>query len=261
MGLVAAPALRPCRRVECGIFVFKGRRPASFAASQRQVIRDLPGSKIREVANAAIGRSDVLPFWFGQSDEATPAHIREAAVRSIGEGETFYSHNLGLAELREALAHYVSALHRPLDAGRLAVTSSGVNALMLAMQAWSAPATRSSRSRRSGPTHRPAGDPRRPGGAAAGGRSAWGSISSAAPCRDFGHRVPLVNSPNSPTGWTPPVSSSRRCSTTAGRPAPGSCRRDHEPFAGRPAPARRASWTSPSPTIASWWCTASRRAS
>jgi len=101
----------------------------------RQVIRDLPGSKIREVANAGLGRGDVLPFWFGESDEATPAHIREAAVRSLGEGETFYSHNLGLSELREALAHYVSALHRPLDAGRIAVTSSGVNALMLAMQA------------------------------------------------------------------------------------------------------------------------------
>jgi len=100
----------------------------------RQVIRDLPGSKIREVANAALGRDDVLAFWFGESDEATPAHIREAAVRSLGAGETFYSHNLGLAELREALARYVSALHRPIDSGRIAVTSSGVSALMLAMQ-------------------------------------------------------------------------------------------------------------------------------
>ncbi len=101
----------------------------------RQVIRDLPGSKIREVANAALGRSDVLPFWFGESDETTPAHIREAAVRSLSEGETFYSHNLGVAELREALARYVGALHRPLAAERIAVTSSGVSALMLAMQA------------------------------------------------------------------------------------------------------------------------------
>ena len=101
----------------------------------RQVIRDLPGSKIREVANAALGRDDVLPFWFGESDEATPPHIRDAAVRSLAEGETFYSHNLGVAELREALARYVSALHRPVTADRIAVTSSGVSALMLAMQA------------------------------------------------------------------------------------------------------------------------------
>ena len=100
----------------------------------RQVIRDLPGSKIREVANAALGRDDVLPFWFGESDESTPAHIRDAAVRSLAEGETFYSHNLGVTELREALARYVGALHRPMTAERIAVTSSGVNALMLAMQ-------------------------------------------------------------------------------------------------------------------------------
>ena len=101
----------------------------------RQVIAELPGSKIREVANAGLGRSDVLPFWFGESDEVTPDFIREAAVRSLHDGETFYAHNLGMPELRAALSTYVSSLHRPVDAGRIAVTSSGVSALMLAMQA------------------------------------------------------------------------------------------------------------------------------
>jgi aspartate/methionine/tyrosine aminotransferase len=101
----------------------------------RDIVENLPGSKIREVANAALGRSDVLAFWFGESDEPTPAFIRDAAARSLADGETFYSHNLGLAELREALAAYLSALHRPIGADRIAVTSSGVNALMLSMQA------------------------------------------------------------------------------------------------------------------------------
>ncbi len=101
----------------------------------RSIIENLPGSKIREVANAGIGRSDVLAFWFGESDEPTPAFIRDAALRSLGDAETFYAHNLGLPELRGAIARYVSALHRPLTAARIAVTSSGVNALMLAMQA------------------------------------------------------------------------------------------------------------------------------
>jgi aspartate/methionine/tyrosine aminotransferase len=101
----------------------------------RSIIEGLPGSKIREVANAGIGRSDVLAFWFGESDEPTPAFIREAAVRSLDAGETFYAHNLGLPELREAIARYVSSLHRPVAAERIAVTSSGVSALMLAMQA------------------------------------------------------------------------------------------------------------------------------
>jgi aspartate/methionine/tyrosine aminotransferase len=101
----------------------------------RSAIDELPGSKIREVANAGIGRSDVLPFWFGESDEVTPAFVREAAIESLQRGETFYAHNLGLAELREAIAGYASTLHRPLGASRVAVTSSGVSALMLAMQA------------------------------------------------------------------------------------------------------------------------------
>ena len=101
----------------------------------RQVIDRLPGSKIREVANAGLGLADVLPFWFGESDEPTPAAIRDAAIRSLNEGETFYSHNLGLPELRESVARYVSALHGEVGAERIAITSSGVNALMLAMQA------------------------------------------------------------------------------------------------------------------------------
>jgi aspartate/methionine/tyrosine aminotransferase len=100
----------------------------------RAAIESLPGSKIREVANAGIGRQDVLAFWFGESDEATPPSIRQAAADSLARGETFYSHNLGLPELRQAIADYASGLHQPLGAERIAVTSSGVTALMLAMQ-------------------------------------------------------------------------------------------------------------------------------
>ncbi|MEO7151227.1 MAG: pyridoxal phosphate-dependent aminotransferase [Burkholderiaceae bacterium] len=101
----------------------------------RAAIRDLPGSKIREVANAGLGRDDVLAFWFGESDEVTPIEIREAAKRSIDAGETFYAHNLGLPELRQALSDYTGALHPPVPASRIAVTSAGVSGLMLAMQA------------------------------------------------------------------------------------------------------------------------------
>jgi aspartate/methionine/tyrosine aminotransferase len=100
----------------------------------RTTIQQLPGSKIREVANAGLGRSDVLPFWFGESDEVTPEPIRRAAAESLARGETFYSHNLGLPVLREAISAYASALHGTVDVERIAVTSSGVTALMLAMQ-------------------------------------------------------------------------------------------------------------------------------
>jgi aspartate/methionine/tyrosine aminotransferase len=77
----------------------------------------------------------VLAFWFGESDEATPAPVRDAAAQSLARGETFYSHNLGLPELRHAVAEYGAARHPPFGAERVAITSSGVTALMIAMQA------------------------------------------------------------------------------------------------------------------------------
>ena len=101
----------------------------------RKAIQNLEASKIREVANAGLGREDVLAFWFGESDEVTPEVIRQAAIDSINGGETFYAHNLGLPELRAAVARYTSALHPAVDVSRIAITSGGVNALMLAVQA------------------------------------------------------------------------------------------------------------------------------
>ena len=105
----------------------------------RDHIQSLPGSLIREVANAAMGQDDVLAFWFGESDEVTAPEVREAAARSLQDGETFYAHNLGLPALRQAIADYVGTLHAPVDVQRIAVTSSGVSALMLASQMLVAP--------------------------------------------------------------------------------------------------------------------------
>jgi aspartate/methionine/tyrosine aminotransferase len=102
--------------------------------SMRDTIARLPASKIREVANAGLGRDDVLAFWFGESDQVTPEPVRQAAADSLARGETFYSHNLGLAELREALRDYTGGLHGDPGPDRVAVTSSGVTGLMLAMQ-------------------------------------------------------------------------------------------------------------------------------
>ena len=101
----------------------------------RPAIERLQGSLIREIANAGMGRADVLAFWFGESDEVTPELIRRAAIESLERGETFYAQNLGLPELRAALADYTSALHPPVDASRVVVTSGGVAGLMLASQA------------------------------------------------------------------------------------------------------------------------------
>ena len=107
-----------------------------FPPESRSLVRALAASKVREVANAGFGRHDVLRFWFGESDEPTPEYIRDAGVAALKAGQTFYAHNLGLPELRAALSSYLGALHcRPFDAERICVTSAGVSALMIAMQA------------------------------------------------------------------------------------------------------------------------------
>ena len=100
----------------------------------RPAVRALTASKIRELFNAGLGRSDVLPFWVGEPDEATPEFIRRAGMDSIAAGEVFYTHNLGIPELRQALADYVTRLHCAVRPEQIAVTSAGVNALMLASQ-------------------------------------------------------------------------------------------------------------------------------
>jgi aspartate/methionine/tyrosine aminotransferase len=100
----------------------------------RPAVQSLSASKIRELFNAGYGRTDLLTFWVGEPDEPTPEFIRKAGTDSIAAGETFYTHNLGIAELREALSAYLQRLH-PGFAGREAIaTSAGVNALMLATQ-------------------------------------------------------------------------------------------------------------------------------
>jgi aspartate/methionine/tyrosine aminotransferase len=113
-----------------------------FPPSARDVVEGLRASKIREVANAGMGRDDVLAFWFGEPDEVTPAFIRQAAIDSLNAGETHYTHNLGMAELREAIAGYVSRLRRPADSDRIAVTNSGMSALMLTTQLLVSPGER-----------------------------------------------------------------------------------------------------------------------
>ena len=116
--------------------------PATLSRTAREQDRFSP-SLVRAVANAAMGREDVLPFWFGESDQPTPSYIREAAIESLRTGETFYAENLGRPFLREALSTYLTDLHHcAIPAERIAVTASGNSALMVASQLLLAPGDR-----------------------------------------------------------------------------------------------------------------------
>jgi aspartate aminotransferase len=119
------------------------RASLSATTNEQEAESRFAHSLIRAVANTAMGRQDVLPFWFGESDQSTPSFIREAAIASLRDGETFYTENLGRLYLRQAIAAYLTDLHHlPISTGRIAVTSSGVSALMLASQLLVAPGDR-----------------------------------------------------------------------------------------------------------------------
>ncbi len=106
----------------------------------RPGVQALRSSKIREVANAGMGKEDVIAFWFGEPDEVTPEFIRRAGMEALSRGDTFYTQNLGIPELRAAISRYLTRLHRPAGTApftpdNIAITSSGMSALMLATQA------------------------------------------------------------------------------------------------------------------------------
>lgn len=116
--------------------------PSNAPPVARAAVRALSNSKIREVANAGMGRAGVLPFWFGEPDQVTPQFIRQAAIDSINAGETFYSQNFGIPPLRAALAEYTTRLHGSTTPDSIAVTSSGMSALMQVFQALIGPGDR-----------------------------------------------------------------------------------------------------------------------
>jgi aminotransferase len=70
-------------------------------------VRDLPKSGIREFFDIVAQEKDVISLGVGEPDFDTPWHIREAAIYSLEKGRTHYTSNLGLPELRSAIARYV----------------------------------------------------------------------------------------------------------------------------------------------------------
>ncbi len=78
----------------------------------------------------------VLRLYFGESNLPTPEYIKQAAVRALQEGYTFYTENAGLPSLRRAIAENYQRLQGvALDpASEIVVTASGVQALNLGIR-------------------------------------------------------------------------------------------------------------------------------
>jgi aspartate aminotransferase len=173
----------------------------------RDAIHALPTSRITEISALGFGDPEVVARWNGEGDLTTPNIIGEAASAALRRGETFYTHKAGLPELRQTIAEYLSGLYAmPIGLERIAVTSSGMTALMLVTQAlvdpgdnlaivapiW--PNIAAATSIVSGEPRLVSLDPLENGG----WRLDLGKIAAACDARTRGI---FVNSPGNPTGW------------------------------------------------------------
>ncbi len=103
----------------------------------RREARDAPESGIVALLNH--GRksgADVMPLWVGEGDLPTPEFIARPAAEALLAGETFYTWQRGIPELREALARYYTRhFDRDFQPQEFIVTGSGMQAIQLALQA------------------------------------------------------------------------------------------------------------------------------
>ena len=100
----------------------------------RGAVNALRETDILEIAVHGWGRQGLIPLWFGEGDVPTPRFICDAAHEAMLRGETFYTDQNGVPELRAALRDY----HRrtsgvELSDGRISVTNSGMMAIGLAV--------------------------------------------------------------------------------------------------------------------------------
>ena len=71
-------------------------------------IAAVPPSGIRRFFDLASTMKDAISLGVGEPDFRTPYHIRNAGINSLIDGETQYTANRGMPELREEIARYLS---------------------------------------------------------------------------------------------------------------------------------------------------------
>ena len=102
-----------------------------------QHVQQIPSSGIRRFFDLLASMEGVISLGVGQPDFVTPNHIRQAAIKSIEDGETYYTSNYGLVELRAAISRHIDRLYGiRYDAGTEIIVTAGVSeGLQLALAA------------------------------------------------------------------------------------------------------------------------------
>lgn len=105
------------------------------------LVQEIPPSGIRKFFDLVSGSKDIISLGVGEPDFHTPWHVRESCVYSLERGNTKYTPNAGLLELREAIAEYLYESFRLLyePSEEVMVTVGGSEAIDLALRALIAP--------------------------------------------------------------------------------------------------------------------------
>ena len=100
-------------------------------------VHAVPPSGIRRFFDIAATMDDVISLGIGEPDFDTPAAIVRAGISSLRDGETHYTSNSGVLELRVALADHLEQLYgvRYDPETELLITVGVSEALYLAMAA------------------------------------------------------------------------------------------------------------------------------
>jgi len=181
--------------------------PGLGASLSGAIADDLSETAIAEVAMTVFGDPNVVPLWFGEGDLVTPQFVREAAAQGLQAGETFYTWQRGIPELRAALSAYTERLYGiKCSMDRISVTTGGMQAILLSCQLLLDPGdnivivspiwpniTSATRLVRGEPRY--VALDRRPGGWALDLQKVFDAV-------DDRTRAIFVNSPGNPTGWT-----------------------------------------------------------
>ncbi len=98
--------------------------------------KNIPPFIVMEILERAIAMErcgkDIVHMEVGEPDFDTPECIKEAAARALAQGETHYTHSMGILELRQAIArHYRDKYGVEVDPERVVVTNGTSPALML----------------------------------------------------------------------------------------------------------------------------------
>lgn len=78
----------------------------SFSFEISPIVTDIKPSGIRKFFDMASEMTDVVSLGIGEPDFVTPWHIRDAGIMSLEKGQTYYTSNSGLSELRTELCTY-----------------------------------------------------------------------------------------------------------------------------------------------------------